>query len=238
VTEQEWLSSDDPGEMVPVFCGEFRGVGLLGWLGVGTRSASGRKRRLCVCACCRWAWETLPERGRTAVEVAERYADGQATRRELLAAREAASDAAFGLTGWEGWWAGQLMKRCTNPWDIDQDLLLAASAAQGMVDAQEVRKAVGRVPAAPLLRDLLGNPFRPARVTRCWQTADVLRLAEAAYDERLLPSGHLDPARLAVLCDALLDARCPPDSDILQHLRGPGPHWRACWALDLLLGRG
>jgi hypothetical protein len=31
---------------------------------------------------------------------------------------------------------------------------------------------------------------------------------------------HLDPSRLAVLCDALLDAGCPADDEILLHLRG------------------
>src|SRR6516225_5194540 len=27
------------------------------------------------------------------------------------------------------------------------------------------------------------------------------------------------------------------DVDILGHLRGPGPHVRSCWALDLILGK-
>jgi hypothetical protein len=61
-------------------------------------------------------------------------------------------------------------------------------------------------------------------------------LARAAYWYRLLPSGHLDPARLAVLADDLEDAGCT-DPDLLGHLRGPGPHVRGCWAVDLLLGK-
>src|SRR5262245_57053159 len=32
-----------------------------------------------MCACCRLAWEWLPETGQAAVGVAERYADGDAT---------------------------------------------------------------------------------------------------------------------------------------------------------------
>jgi hypothetical protein len=39
-----------------------------------------------------------------------------------------------------------------------------------------------------------------------------------------------------VLADALEEAGCG-DEEILGHLRGPGPHVRACWVLDLLLGR-
>jgi hypothetical protein len=83
---------------------------------------------------------------------------------------------------------------------------------------------------------VIGNAFRRAAVDPgwlAWQGGTVARLAEAAYDERQLPSGHLDPARLAVLADALEEAGCT-DPDLLGHLRGPGPHVRGCWALDLL----
>jgi hypothetical protein len=69
-----------------------------------------------------------------------------------------------------------------------------------------------------------------------WRGGTVPRLAQAAHDERELPSGHLDPARLAVLADALEEAGCTDDG-IVAHLRGPGPHVRGCWALDRLLGR-
>jgi hypothetical protein len=64
----------------------------------------------------------------------------------------------------------------------------------------------------------------------------VLALAQSAYDYRIMPSGELDPARLAVLSDALEEAGCD-DADILNHLRAAGPHVRGCWALDLLLGK-
>jgi hypothetical protein len=63
----------------------------------------------------------------------------------------------------------------------------------------------------------------------------VVALAQAAYDHRTLPSG-LDRTTLAVLADALEEAGCT-DPDLLIHLRGPGPHVRGCWALDLLLGK-
>jgi hypothetical protein len=69
-----------------------------------------------------------------------------------------------------------------------------------------------------------------------WNDGTVRRLAEGAYEHRLLPSGTLDLARLAVLADALEEAGCD-QADILKHLRGPGPHVRGCWAVDLLLGK-
>jgi hypothetical protein len=59
-------------------------------------------------------------------------------------------------------------------------------------------------------------------------------LARAAYEERSLPSGTIDPARLAVLADALEDSGCN-DPALLGHLRGPGPHVRGCWALGHVL---
>jgi hypothetical protein len=93
---------------------------------------------------------------------------------------------------------------------------------------------------AGLIRDLFGNPFRPAPVVDpawlAWQGGAVPQLARAAYEGRRLPEGTLEPARLAVLADALEDAGCTAP-DMLGHLRGPGPHFRGCWAVDLLLGR-
>jgi hypothetical protein len=69
-----------------------------------------------------------------------------------------------------------------------------------------------------------------------WRTPKVASLAEAAYEQRLLPSGELDPARLAVLADALEEVGA--GGDLLAHLRSRGPHVRGCWAVDLATGRG
>jgi hypothetical protein len=89
---------------------------------------------------------------------------------------------------------------------------------------------------AVLLRCVLGNPFRPVMRDATLQTPQVVALAQAAYDQRHLPVGTLDTARLAILADALEEAGCD-QADLLAHLRGPGPHVRGCWAVDLLLGR-
>lgn len=43
-----------------------------------------------------------------------------------------------------------------------------------------------------------------------------------------------DPARLAVMADALEEAGCR-DADLLAHLRSPGPHARGCFAVDPFL---
>jgi hypothetical protein len=106
-----------------------------------------------------------------------------------------------------------------------------------MLDALAPKELVG---AVLLLRDIFGNPFRPSPTlppaVLAWNDRTIPRLAEAVYEERKMPEGTLDPARLAILADALLDAGCD-DEALLAHLRGPGPHVRGCWAVDLILGK-
>jgi hypothetical protein len=83
-----------------------------------------------------------------------------------------------------------------------------------------------------LIRDVYGNPFR--RVTAdaiwlAWNEGTVMKLAQAIYEENAFD-------RMPILADALEDAGCD-NVDILEHCRGPGPHVRGCWVLDLLLGK-
>ena len=115
---------------------------------------------------------------------------------------------------------------------IGYDAYTAAAWAALAADNQEEEGAA----QVSLLRCIFGNPFRPVALNPAWRTPTVTALATAAYDERELPAGTLDPERLAVLADALEDAGCDK-ADILSHLRGPGPHVRGCFVLDLLLGR-
>jgi hypothetical protein len=93
---------------------------------------------------------------------------------------------------------------------------------------------------AGLLRCVVGNPFVPTPVIvsslLTWSDGLVLKLARAAYDDRHLPAGTLDEARLLVLADALEEAGCT-DEAVLSHLRSDGPHVRGCWVLDLVLGK-
>lgn len=113
----------------------------------------------------------------------------------------------------------------------------AAEAAAGGWEGSN-RCPAERAAQAGLLRELVGPlPFRLVPLSppiRTWIDGTVVRLAQAAYEERELPSGHLDRARLAVLADALEEAGA--DAELVGHLRSPGPHVRGCWAVDSLLG--
>jgi hypothetical protein len=100
----------------------------------------------------------------------------------------------------------------------------AVSAADGVADFVAEHQEQVR-----LLHDITGNPFRPVAVDPAWLTSTVVSLAEGIYAERAFD-------RLPILADALQDAGCD-SADILDHCRGPGPHARGCWVLDLLLGK-
>jgi hypothetical protein len=97
-----------------------------------------------------------------------------------------------------------------------------------------------RVDQAAWVRELFGNPFRPSPplppAVLAWSDGTVRRIAEGIYEERRMPNGELDTARLAILADALLDAGCD-DEELIRHCRSAGPHVRGCWAVDLILGR-
>jgi len=80
-----------------------------------------------------------------------------------------------------------------------------------------------------LLREVLGNPYRPVSLDTAWRTSNVIALAQAIYDEKAFD-------RLPILADALEDAGCD-NADILNHCREPGEHVRGCWAVDLVLGK-
>ncbi len=82
---------------------------------------------------------------------------------------------------------------------------------------------------AMLIRELFGNPFRPVSFETTWLTAPITSLARSIYADRSFD-------RLPILADALEEAGCT-NADILGHCRGPGPHVRGCWVVDLILGK-
>jgi hypothetical protein len=215
--------------------------------------AGPRKRLLFLAACLRRLWPVLLYPGsREAVQVLERAADQLATDEERAAAARAAESAAAS--------AQKDADNMASPESFSAGAIYAAAAAARAVHeafrnadpafiiwAANLAKRGGGgycLPAAQaaLLRDLFGPlPFRllPPLAPAClrWGGGTVGRLAEGVYGDRRLPEGTLDPTSLTVLADALEDAGCD-QADLLAHLRGPGPHVRGCWSVDLLPGKG
>jgi hypothetical protein len=113
MTEAEWLSCPDPEPMLESVRG----------------NASERKLRLFACGCCRRIWNLLTDPARTAVEMAERFADGLATEAEREAAWGTCKSTVVGpagdflapdnslrwLTADVACWAAGSLRRDSNP---------------------------------------------------------------------------------------------------------------------------
>jgi hypothetical protein len=236
VTGAEWLACDDPEEMLDSLRGK----------------ASDRRLRLFAAACCRRVLgRPSVERCRKAVEAAERFADGAASRQELDGAAAAAVTEAS-LQNLPS--ATRAVRSAAHP----DAARAATNAARVAEDARACKATLGkalwwadeaergarrseRIRQCDLLRDLFGpSPFHVVTADPSWLSWNnraVVKLAQAAYDERSLPSGEMEPARLAVLADALEEVGCSEPA-LLAHCRSGGPHVRGCWVVDALLGKG
>jgi hypothetical protein len=241
VNEAEWLAATDPMSMLKFLRGK----------------VSNRKLRLFAVACCRHIWPMLTdERSRKAVQTSERYADRQCCMADLQLAYAIACDAALLAETADG---SRAVANSACGAVEDDPLIAAVGSAMGAAVARGARATAihgatdknssdiwdetafaEQGVQSGLLREILGNPFRPASAVDpaclAWQGGAVRELARAAYEERRLPEGTLEPAQVAALADALEDASCG-DAELIGHLRGPGPHVRGCWAVDLLLGK-
>jgi hypothetical protein len=251
VTEQEWLSCADPGPMLESLQGK----------------ASDRKLRLFAVACCRRIWHIILaeetvwhkdeaafwRRCQDAVVLAERFADGEATEQELAAvtayprpglydadaamftaevpldpvsvaaeASEAAGQEAAGRV------YARLFPNGYSPSSSESRALFGVAVEQ---QEKEYGEAVAKEKRsqADFLRDIFGNPFQHVTLATAWRTPQVVALAQGIYDDRAFD-------RLPSLAEALEQAGCR-DADLLAHCRGPGPHVRGCWLVDLILGK-
>src|SRR5262245_7747223 len=205
MTEAEWLECTDPMPMLG---------GLL-----ERRRLSNRWKQLFACACCRRSWPLLTDpRSRKAVETAERFCDGLGSLMELqVAAQEAYAAIPTGhpsrrvSVGGKAW-RDRGLRQCVTlaAWFTtgSQSLTIAWRGVFAEVAEQRGLAAGGEHWQCGLLRDIIGNPFRPVALNPAWQTPTVLALAQAAYDNRILPGGTLEPARLAVLADSLEEVGC------------------------------
>jgi hypothetical protein len=225
MTEQEWLTSTDPTPMLRF---------------LQEQQVSERKMRLLACACCRLIWEHLPDpRSRQAVDVAERFADGRATPKELARARNSAGLAPSreAQAAWAAYWATN--QKPGGPLDNVFTAAAAAPAkhAAGQAPRQkhaawDTAHAASVREQAELIREVIGNPFRPGWIDPrwlAWEGGVIVRLAEGIYEERAFE-------RMPVLGDALEEAGCT-QAAVLEHCRGGGAHVRGCWLLDLILGK-
>jgi hypothetical protein len=216
MTESDWLACRDPQAMLDFLRG---------------KRLTSRKRRLFAVALCRHFEDILTHpASRVGVEVAERYADRLASDEERTAARKSHQAAYQRGDRHPRPGVYQAVRELTAHPKGFREIFVWA----GVASAREHNPFI-----ISILRDLFGNPFQASALPNsvlAWNDACVVRLAEGVYEDRLLPAGTFRPDRLAVLADALEEAGCT-DADILGHLRGPGPHVRGCFAVDLILNK-
>jgi hypothetical protein len=182
--------------------------------------ASERKLRLFAVACARRALDLFPaDIDLEILDVAMLMADGRVTEQDLTFTRARAR----GRSG---------LVSLLGPAAVAADEV-AESAAAARAGRRDSRTYTAeRVAQTELLREVFGNPVRPALVDPSWLEwgGQVVRaLAQGIYEDRTFQ-------RIPVLADALEDAGCS-DHPIIVHLRGNGTHFRGCWVIDTLTGR-
>jgi hypothetical protein len=242
MTESQWHSCDEPMPMLEFI----------------RNKTSERKLRLFAVACCRRIWHLLPdERSRTAVEVAERFADGAVHTSELFEAHVAAGEVAqtrqryadqyprvaqelgdFGLYA-----ASMAAERASSRYPIgmsraeyESALLPPSRFGPGVDTVYGYAAHAFHVGAnsefkaqATLIREIFGNPFCENFFDPVWITSTVFTLSRQIYDSQ-------DYSLMPILADALQDANCN-EYEILNHCRLHHEHSRGCWVVDCLLSR-
>lgn len=201
-TELQWLRGRDA-------------VRLLAGL---PHSLSERKRRLFACACCRRIWDRLgDDRSRQAVELAERLDYDEAAVDHLRSASSAAASAASALVTAGELEAGAAAKAC-------QDCLCgdALSAANRAAVSHYRSRRRERRAQCELLREIVGNPFRP--------------LPARAFDRELVGLARAihegDHGLYPLLADALEEMG---EHKAAAHCR-TGKHLKGCHVVDWVLG--
>lgn len=264
MTEQEWLTSTDPSAMLTHIQGKVsdRKLRLFAcsccrqvwdgvpcewcqWQGIEIREGHdavqaiidwGKQKKNC--RHCHGTGRTGP-RSRRAVEVAERYADGEATEEELKQARISALHVE--VQGHQ----------------LEANEAMAVVSESAFDAAHTIARPADAIPPAQkaaLLREIAGNPFRPVswewqwhsiwssppknpkpsfrwrpswvRYPGIWESA--LHIAHDIYDERRWDD-------LPILWDALSEAGCTNETIRTHCLEKT--HVRGCCVVDLILGK-
>jgi hypothetical protein len=215
MTPEEWATCTDPRKVLAFLL---------------KHGASERKLRLFAVACCRGTGPPVhqddvrgtevEERLWRALRLAEQFADGspEATAADLFMAY-VTTDFRFELPGplvlayhatadTSAWDAAFGTVRCLDDSYWEEDETYYGTAC---------------------LRDIFGNPCRPATFDPPWRTETAVSLERQMYENRNF-------SLMPIMGDALADAGCP-DGDVLEHCRGQGPHVRGCHVVDLVLNR-
>jgi hypothetical protein len=229
MTEEEWLTCEDPASMLNPF----------------EATASNRRKRLLALACCQRLSEFLQVKElQHALAVLDRWIEGASDSEERKQARKAAlAVVPEQFPASAAWAVQQLLQRgkfsaLAVLWRLHyarEDEASARAYRANLSDAaiQQARAEAlwaERREQCHLVREVFGNPFRPVTFSPSWRTDTAMSLAKQMYESR-------EFSAMPILADALQDAGCDSD-ELLNHLRDTtAAHVRGCWALDLVLGK-
>ncbi|QJW98768.1 hypothetical protein [Frigoriglobus tundricola] len=241
--EAAWFTCTDPRPMCALLRGKERG----------------RKFRLFASACCRRIAHLLTDdRSHHALDLFERFLDGELTMTEYAYGERAAAEACAAQARIAGgnetargtseadrvrlfacMFAAQAVTDCYGPVAsaaVDCCGALRGHATADIRDEARMRETGERIEAAEraaqaeLLRDIFGNPIYPIALDPTWRTTLVVTLAQKMYAAR-------DFGAMPDLADALQDAGCENER-VLSHCRySDRAHTRGCWLIDLVLGK-
>ena len=221
--------------------GEWPAVSPWALLSVAAERGGDRKPRLLACAWCRHILDHLPPdrplQGvradwlRGVIAAAEREADGPPAppgvpipEPAVVTVTDPATQMVRWLTFAPGTFEPALFEEMPA---VAARLLGAGGDAEWYAEFERRQRGLNA-----LIFEIFGRGFDLPWIDPEWCTwngGDVPNLAQTIYDDDrfdLLP----------ILADALEEAGCD-HADILTHCRGPGPHVRGCWVVDIILGK-
>jgi hypothetical protein len=250
MTEEEWLAATDPRPMLAFL----------------RDKVSDRKLRLFACACWRRTPELKSHpRLNEWIDAGERHADDLTIRDELvLLQRQLIQELAdenhisplswrVGHLMWDDAYYGAMFSlppligvggESSPSYASPSDYCQLLRCVFGSPCPRPVRNRFRWLKSAGmgLLKLAAGHPsfrnapkpdepisLRTVSFDPAWHTSTTVALARGMYESR-------DFSAMPILADALQDAGCD-SADILGHCRGPGPHARGCWVVDLVLGK-
>jgi hypothetical protein len=244
MTENQWLTSTDPADMLRHIrrCrGERLRLQHPAWFARCKKDLAPRKLRLFLLACCYRVCRGCSDSSCDQVlQLAERHVESPpppTNRDNILRHLLEGLPAGQALSGT----ASAVLSALRQPLALAAaDLRVFVGRRAGKVTADKSARTPAQNAAmqaearaqCDLLRDIFGNPFLPVKIERdwlAWNGATIRKLAQSIYEDRAFDC-------LPVLADALEDAGCD-NAAILNHCRNGGPHVRGCWLVDLLLGK-
>jgi hypothetical protein len=158
------------------------------------------------------AWIQQASRS-SVLDAAEQFADAQLTAKALRDART----------------------KSGGPWNVFRDATRITQFSLGHFRRGAFRNfqnefgSPSNEEACDIVRDIFGQyGHSPPTNGPAWPERASL-IAQSIYAD-----GAVD--RMPILADALEEAGYK-DAEILAHCRGPGPHVRGCWVVDLILGK-